>query len=84
MKRVLKNAKCYTMDESGSVISAILIEDGLIKAVGTDEEVLRMASASAEILNAGGKAVLPGFYDSHLYLLSYGYSKTMVYLSLKY
>lgn len=80
MKRVLKNARCYTMDENGSVVSAILMEDGLIKAVGTDEEVLRMAGASAEVLDAGGKAVLPRFYDSHLHLLSYGYSKTMAYL----
>lgn len=80
MKTVLKNGVCYTLDAEHTVAEAVLMEDGRIKAVGKNEEILAMAGSGAEVIDAEGHAVLPGFYDSHLHLLSYGYSKTMAYL----
>lgn len=80
MKSVLTNGRCYTLDSQNTVAEAVLMEDGKIKAVGTSDEILKMAGGDAEIIDAEGKTVLPGFYDSHLHLLSYGYSLTMAYL----
>ena len=80
MKSVLTNGRCYTLDSQNTVAEAVLMEDGKIKAVGTSDEILKMAGGDAEIIDVEGKTVLPGFYDSHLHLLSYGYSLTMAYL----
>lgn len=80
MKSVLKNSRCYTLDKNNSIVEAVLMEDGKIKALGTNEEILNLAGPDAEIIDAEGKTVLPGFYDSHIHLLSYGYSLSMAYL----
>ncbi len=80
MKTIVKNAVCYTLDENNTTAEAILMEDGRIKAIGTNGEILEYCDAETKVIDAENKTVLPGFYDSHIHLLSYGYSKTMAYL----
>ncbi|MBE0451011.1 MAG: amidohydrolase [Clostridia bacterium] len=60
----IKNAKVYTM--AGEVIDGgcILVEDGKIKEVGTD----LVAPLDAEVIDASGKMVFPGFIDSHCHI----------------
>lgn len=53
---------------------AVIVEDGVIKAVGTTEEILgRYNEAEYSVIDAEGKAVLPGFVDSHTHLVFGGY-----------
>jgi len=53
---------------------AVIVEDGAIKAVGTTEEILgRYNEAEYSVIDAEGKAVLPGFVDSHTHLVFGGY-----------
>ena len=80
MKLALKNGNCYTMDKNQSIAEAVLMEDGFIKAVGSNDEIMKQTDDNTEVLDLEGKTVLPGFYDSHIHLLSYGYSKSMAYL----
>ncbi len=60
----IKNAKVYTM--AGDVIEGgcILVEDGKIKEVGTD----LVAPLDAQVIDASGKMVFPGFIDSHCHI----------------
>ncbi len=44
---------------------AMLIRGGSIEAVGTRAEIERLVSPPAEIVDAGGRIVLPGFVDAH-------------------
>lgn len=44
---------------------AVLIEDGVIVAVGPSDEVVAQASQSVEKIDARGQVVLPGFVDAH-------------------
>jgi imidazolonepropionase len=44
---------------------AMLIRDGRIKAIGSRAGMERVLSADAEIVDAGGRIVLPGFVDAH-------------------
>ncbi|MBN2122834.1 MAG: imidazolonepropionase [Deltaproteobacteria bacterium] len=56
--------------EGGSIV----IENGLIRTVGKTKEVLSgLDEAGFEILDAMGKAVLPGFVDSHTHFVFGGY-----------
>lgn len=61
---LIKNGKLYTM--SGEVIEkgSILIEHGKIVAIGKTVE----APKDAEVIDAEGKLVFPGFIDAHCHL----------------
>ena len=53
---------------------AVVIEDGVIKAVGKTGEVLAgFDETGFETIDATGKAVLPGFIDSHTHFVFAGY-----------
>jgi imidazolonepropionase len=44
---------------------AVLVRDGRVAAVGTRAEVAPLVSADAQVVDAGGRIVLPGFVDAH-------------------
>lgn len=53
---------------------AVVIENGIIKAAGRTYEILRSYDEKDyEVIDASGKAVLPGFVDSHTHLVFGGY-----------
>ncbi len=60
----IKNAKIYPVD--GPVIQngTVLIDDGKIAKVGADVAV----PAGAEVVDAGGRSVYPGFIDAHCHV----------------
>ncbi len=60
----IKNGKIYTM--TGEIIEngSILVEDGKIKAIGKDV----IAPSDAEIIDAKGSIIMPGFVESHCHL----------------
>lgn len=80
MDTIWINGRIYTMDHQNGVAEAIAIKDGIIEKVGYTEEVLALKANHTEIIDLEGKTVLPGFNDSHMHLLSYGFSLTQVNL----
>lgn len=68
-KTVLYNAKVYV--ERDVFAEAVYQEDGIIKMVGTNEEVLA-ACGDAERIDCQGKTILPGLNDSHMHLMFLG------------
>jgi len=53
---------------------AVIIQDGIIKDVGNSKEILRnFNTAGLKVIDAKGKAVLPGFVDSHTHFVFGGY-----------
>ncbi len=52
---------------------AVIVEDGIIKKVGTTDEILKQDISSYEVIDAANKAVLPGFVDSHTHFVFGGY-----------
>jgi predicted amidohydrolase YtcJ len=70
MKTALVNGKIYI--ERGVFKSAVLSEDGIIKATGTDEEILAAAGKDAKVIDCEGRTVIPGINDSHMHLLLIG------------
>ncbi len=72
MITILKNAKIYV--EKNLFNEAVLIEDGIIKKTGTDEEILKFKHD--RVLDLRGKTVIPGLNDSHLHLAMVGEAMT--------
>lgn len=44
---------------------AMLVRDGRIERVGAREEIEPLAEADCEVVDAGGRVILPGFVDAH-------------------
>ena len=68
---ILKNAVIYTVDEEFSVVDCMVIKEGKIIAVGSQVELLKKYDA-AEVIDAEGGYVYPGFYDPHCHFYHYG------------
>ena len=68
-KFALINGKIYV--ERGVFAQALYAEDGVIRAVGSNEDILALC-AGAQPWDCGGKTVIPGFNDSHQHLLMVG------------
>ena len=64
---LLINAHCITMNPGQPVTDAVLISDGRIAALGAAAK-----TATARVIDAGGRLVLPGFQDAHIHLLNGG------------
>jgi imidazolonepropionase-like amidohydrolase len=60
MRRIIKNAKIYTMSDAGILENAdILIQDNKIAEIG------KVNSEADEIIDVRGKLIFPGFIDAH-------------------
>ena len=44
-------------------------------AVGSDAEIARYTGPATRVIDAGGKALLPGLYDSHVHPLGAAHSE---------
>src|SRR5215467_3460081 len=62
---ILMNGKIITVDGQDSVAQAIAIHDGKIVAVGTNQEIRKLASGNARFIDLHGRAATPGLIDSH-------------------
>ena len=59
--------------DAGSVRDAALaVRDGVVVASGPREEVERAIGRAGEVIEAGGRTVLPGWVDAHTHLLFAG------------
>ena len=64
---LIRHTTALTVDETRSVIedAAIAIEGNRITAVGHDADLIQLASAAGEVIDARGMVALPGLIDSH-------------------
>ena len=68
------NARIYTMDRANTVADALAVRGDRIVAVGSQAELQQRLRAK-QVIDLGGKTVLPGFIDAHVHLLSLGVTK---------
>ena len=77
MKTLYFNGRVYV--ERDHFEQAVLVENGIITAVGTDAQLLPLANG-ADKVDLTGRTLIPGFNDSHLHLLHLGASLRVVRL----
>jgi predicted amidohydrolase YtcJ len=63
-------------------VQALAVHEGRIIAAGSNAEVERLTGASTQMVDLGGRFVMPGFNDAHLHLASGGFEQLNVSLSL--
>ena len=68
-ERLYFNGKIYTVDEEHPWAEAMLVKDGIITAIGSDESVQDLASDEAVSINLRGSMVMPGIHDVHMHPL---------------
>jgi len=81
MDLILHNARIYSMQSEKDIYEAIAVKDGLIKGLGKNQDILKMATTNTQIIDLNHKMVFPGFNDSHMHLLGLGASLSQVDLS---
>jgi len=66
---IVTNASVLTMDPDWPRAGAVALAGGRVLAVGAPAEVGRLAGPGCRVIDAGGRTVLPGFFESHLHLV---------------
>ncbi|BES71324.1 amidohydrolase [Marinobacter nanhaiticus D15-8W] len=69
---ILYNGKLHTVDPEQPSASAVVVNDGFIQAVGSDEQVMKLRADTTRVINLNGRACIPGLNDSHLHLIRGG------------
>src|SRR5262249_2239995 len=69
---VLLSGNIHTVDAANPHAEAVAITAGRFVAVGSNEEIRRLATARTKKIDLGGKTVVPGFIDTHSHPASSG------------
>ena len=64
---IIINGKILTVDEQFTIAEAVAIKDDKIIAVGTNNEIRKLAGRQCKTIDAAGKTVIPGLIDAHLH-----------------
>jgi len=75
---IIVNANIHTMDRSHPAAAAIAIYGNRIIAVGSNDEIKKLAGADTKVIDAKGRLVLPGFNDAHVHFMSGGFQLSSV------
>lgn len=65
---IYTNGKIYTVNEAQPWVEAIAIKDGKIISVGTKDEIDANIGKNTEVIDLGGKFVMPGLHDPHVHI----------------
>jgi predicted amidohydrolase YtcJ len=72
---IIHNGTIYTLNIDNPTVEAVVISDGKIMTLGTSKEMLAYKTEQTETLDLEGRAMIPGFIDSHAHLLALGKAK---------
>jgi predicted amidohydrolase YtcJ len=74
---ILTNGKIATMAHEGEFVQAVAVKDGKVLATGSNARMLKLKSAATQVIDAGGRTVIPGLNDSHLHVIREGLNYNM-------
>ncbi len=69
---ILFNGKIITVDNRFSIAQAVAVRGDRIVAVGTSQDINRLAGPATRRIDLGGKSVVPGMIDNHAHIMEEG------------
>ncbi|MGI5157343.1 amidohydrolase [Microbispora sp. CA-102843] len=69
------NGVVLTMDDRRAVASALAVDGDRIVLVGSDDEVLATRRTGSQVIDLGGRTVVPGMIDAHTHVELTTYSR---------
>lgn len=69
---IIFNASVYTLDDAEPTAQAVAIANGKILKVGSDKQILALKGKNTMLIDAKGKCLIPGIFDSHVHVIRGG------------
>ncbi len=69
---ILITGRVATLDKRGTFQSAVAISRGRFVAVGSDRQVMDYRNSETQVIDVGGRTVIPGLVDSHNHFIREG------------
>ncbi|MCP3996032.1 MAG: amidohydrolase [bacterium] len=66
---ILENGFIYTVNPAQPTAAAVAVRDGEIVFVGSDSGALAFKGPQTQLVDLGGRMVMPGAHDSHVHIL---------------
>jgi predicted amidohydrolase YtcJ len=67
---VFRNGRFYTVNPEQPWAEAVAIQEGRLVRVGTNADVEECIGPHTEVVDLGGRLVIPGIYDTHVHLIT--------------
>jgi len=74
---ILKNGKVTTLDTEKQNASAVAITGGRFSAVGDEKDIMKLAGPKTQVIDLGGRRVIPGLIDGHTHPIRGGLNYNM-------
>lgn len=69
---ILTNGRFATLDPANPQADTVAIADGRFTAVGAATPIMSTRGPSTQVIDLGGRRVIPGLYDNHLHVIRGG------------
>lgn len=69
---IVHNAIIHTLDNKNTVVEAMAVADGKILKTGKSREILKLKDKKTTIIDAKGRTIIPGIFDSHMHIIRGG------------
>ena len=69
---ILHHGRITTQVGNKPEVAAIAISNGRVQAIGSDDEILRLADANTQEIDLENRRAIPGLNDSHLHVIRAG------------
>jgi hypothetical protein len=68
--RIIRGGPIVTVNPAQPYAEAVAISDGRIVAVGSEADVMKHKGEATDVVDLGGRALVPGFVDGHSHFFS--------------
>jgi len=69
---IVHNGKVYSAEPGQPLQQALAVENGAIRALGSNDPILALQEAGTRLIDLEGRVLMPGFIDTHAHVVMAG------------
>lgn len=69
---IVHHAVIHTLDDKNTIVEAMAVADGKILKTGKNSDILKLKNKNTTVIDAKGKVIIPGIFDSHMHIIRGG------------